>query len=70
MLIASIFSCFTTLVVIIYASLTLNYGEEEEDLNHVPIHVVHTVSVSFVCCNQTIKRQTPSTISFWDTVLS
>ncbi|XP_019389911.1 PREDICTED: uncharacterized protein LOC109309618 [Crocodylus porosus] len=42
MLIASIFSCFTTLIVIIYASLTLNYGEEEDDLNHVPIHIVHT----------------------------
>lgn len=40
---ASITSCVAILVVIVYSSLTLNYGEEEE-LSSAPVHVIHTVS--------------------------
>uniref|UniRef100_A0A8C8RCU4 Uncharacterized protein n=1 Tax=Pelusios castaneus TaxID=367368 RepID=A0A8C8RCU4_9SAUR len=42
MVIASIFSCFTTILVVVYASLTLNYGEEDEVFMHEPVHVIHT----------------------------
>ncbi|KFQ38122.1 hypothetical protein N332_10613, partial [Mesitornis unicolor] len=38
---ASIISCVAILIVVVYSSLTLNYGEEEE-LNSAPIHVIHT----------------------------
>nr|XP_008110089.1 PREDICTED: uncharacterized protein LOC100555997 isoform X2 [Anolis carolinensis] len=36
MMIASAFSCFTTLIVIIYASITLEYGEKYKGLDVVP----------------------------------
>ncbi|KAH0615993.1 hypothetical protein JD844_026719 [Phrynosoma platyrhinos] len=36
MIIASVFSCFTTLIVIIYASITLEYGEKYKSLDGVP----------------------------------
>ncbi|ETE66929.1 hypothetical protein L345_07291, partial [Ophiophagus hannah] len=35
MIIASVFSCFTTLTVIIYASMTLEYGEKHAESNNV-----------------------------------
>ncbi|KFO89764.1 hypothetical protein N320_10833, partial [Buceros rhinoceros silvestris] len=38
---ASITSCVAILVVVVYSSLTLNYGEEEE-LSSAPVHVIHT----------------------------
>nr|XP_009687600.1 PREDICTED: uncharacterized protein LOC104153399 isoform X2 [Struthio camelus australis] len=38
---ASIISCVTILIIIVYSSLTLSYGEEEE-LSPVPVHAVHT----------------------------
>lgn len=44
MIVASIFSWFTTIIVVVYASLTLSYGEEDEVFTHEPVHVVHTVS--------------------------
>ncbi|XP_025898431.1 uncharacterized protein LOC112950168 [Nothoprocta perdicaria] len=37
---ASVISCATILIVIVYSCLTLSYGEEE--LNHLPIHAIHT----------------------------
>ncbi|XP_061440930.1 uncharacterized protein LOC133364435 isoform X2 [Rhineura floridana] len=36
MIIASVFSCFTTLIVIVYASITLEYGEKYEGFNDLP----------------------------------
>ncbi|XP_067424074.1 uncharacterized protein [Emydura macquarii macquarii] len=42
MIVASIFSWFTTIIVVVYASLTLSYGEEDEVFTHEPVHVVHT----------------------------
>ncbi|KGL80549.1 hypothetical protein N309_09585, partial [Tinamus guttatus] len=39
-IIASVISCATIFIVMVYSSLTLNYGEEE--LNHLPLHTVHT----------------------------
>lgn len=47
LIVASIISCVAILVVIVYSSLTLNYGEEEE-LSSVPVHVIHTVSIDTV----------------------
>ncbi|XP_025961888.1 uncharacterized protein LOC112986702 isoform X2 [Dromaius novaehollandiae] len=41
LIIASIISCVTILIIIVYSSLTLNYGEEEE-LSPMPVHAVHT----------------------------
>nr|XP_047930931.1 uncharacterized protein LOC125184115 isoform X3 [Anser cygnoides] len=38
---ASITSCVAILIVIVYSSLTLGYGEEE-DLSSHPAHVIHT----------------------------
>ncbi|XP_075607299.1 uncharacterized protein LOC142601667 isoform X2 [Balearica regulorum gibbericeps] len=38
---ASITSCVAILIVIVYSSLTLSYGEEE-DLSSAPVHVIHT----------------------------
>ncbi|KAE8630321.1 hypothetical protein XENTR_v10000779 [Xenopus tropicalis] len=38
---ASVFSCFTTLIVIVYASLTLGYGEDDDDIFSSPPHVIH-----------------------------
>ncbi|XP_075786044.1 uncharacterized protein LOC102461891 [Pelodiscus sinensis] len=42
MIVASLFSCFATIIVVVYASLTLSYGEEDEVFIHMPVHVVHT----------------------------
>ncbi|XP_074849386.1 uncharacterized protein LOC142012651 [Carettochelys insculpta] len=41
MTVASIFSCFATIIVVVYASLTLSYVEEEV-FTHEPVHVIHT----------------------------
>uniref|UniRef100_G1MV86 Uncharacterized protein n=1 Tax=Meleagris gallopavo TaxID=9103 RepID=G1MV86_MELGA len=41
---ASMLSCVSVLIVIVYSSLTLSYGEEEELSSH-PVHVVHTKRV-------------------------
>ncbi|XP_010156114.1 PREDICTED: uncharacterized protein LOC104514205 [Eurypyga helias] len=41
LIVASIISCIAILVVIVYSSFTLNYGEEEE-LSSAPVHVIHT----------------------------
>ncbi|KFR16988.1 hypothetical protein N306_08486, partial [Opisthocomus hoazin] len=41
LIVASIISCVAILIVIVYSSLTLNYGEEE-DLSSAPVHVIHT----------------------------
>ncbi|XP_042685689.1 uncharacterized protein LOC122166171 [Centrocercus urophasianus] len=38
---ASMLSCVSILIVIVYSSLTLSYREEEEPSSH-PVHVVHT----------------------------
>ncbi|XP_008630677.2 PREDICTED: uncharacterized protein LOC103614514 isoform X1 [Corvus brachyrhynchos] len=38
---ASIVSCVAILIVIVYSSFTLKYGEEEE-LSSAPVHVIHT----------------------------
>ncbi|XP_023674167.1 uncharacterized protein [Paramormyrops kingsleyae] len=38
MIAASVFSCFTTLIVAVYAVLTLSYGEDDDELFH-PSHV-------------------------------
>ncbi|XP_053112899.1 uncharacterized protein LOC128327734 isoform X1 [Hemicordylus capensis] len=38
LIIASVFSCFTTLIVIVYASLTLEYGEKYKSFSDVPFH--------------------------------
>ncbi|XP_005044735.1 PREDICTED: uncharacterized protein LOC101810232 [Ficedula albicollis] len=38
---ASIISCAAILIVIVYSSFTLSYGEEEE-LSSAPVHVIHT----------------------------
>ncbi|KAM4809367.1 uncharacterized protein WCC33_014219 [Rhinophrynus dorsalis] len=40
---ASVFSCFTTIIIIVYACLTLGYGEDDDDvLSQAPVHIVHT----------------------------
>ncbi|XP_064918094.1 uncharacterized protein LOC102088045 isoform X2 [Columba livia] len=41
LIVASIISCVAILIVIVYSSFTLNYGEEEE-LSSTPVHVIHT----------------------------
>ncbi|XP_014805335.1 PREDICTED: uncharacterized protein LOC106892574 isoform X4 [Calidris pugnax] len=41
LIVASIVSYVAILIVIIYSSLTLNYGEEE-DMSTAPIHIIHT----------------------------
>ncbi|XP_058695073.1 uncharacterized protein LOC131579352 isoform X2 [Poecile atricapillus] len=41
LIVASIFSCVATLIIIVYSFFTLNYGEEEE-LSPAPVHVIHT----------------------------
>uniref|UniRef100_A0A8C3KKC9 Uncharacterized protein n=1 Tax=Calidris pygmaea TaxID=425635 RepID=A0A8C3KKC9_9CHAR len=41
LIVVSIVSYVAILIVIIYSSLTLNYGEEE-DLSSAPIHIIHT----------------------------
>lgn len=44
LVVASIISCVAILIVVVYSSFTLNYGEEEE-LSSAPVHVIHTVSI-------------------------
>lgn len=46
-IIASVFSCFTTLTVIIYASMTLEYGEKYEESKNVSYNHPHIVSSIF-----------------------
>ncbi|XP_054248209.1 uncharacterized protein LOC128975373 [Indicator indicator] len=41
LIVASLTSCVAILVVVVYSSLTLSYGEEEE-LSSFPVHVIHT----------------------------
>ncbi|XP_029867010.1 uncharacterized protein LOC115340137 [Aquila chrysaetos chrysaetos] len=41
LVVASIISCVAILIVVVYSSFTLNYGEEEE-LSSAPVHVIHT----------------------------
>ncbi|XP_061298223.1 uncharacterized protein LOC133262760 [Pezoporus flaviventris] len=41
LIVSSITSCVAILIVIVYSSLTLNYGEEEE-LSSAPVHIIHT----------------------------
>ncbi|XP_054057920.1 uncharacterized protein LOC128909779 isoform X2 [Rissa tridactyla] len=41
LIVASIVSCLAVLAVMVYSSLTLTYGEEEE-LSSAPVHVIHT----------------------------
>ncbi|XP_031965761.1 uncharacterized protein LOC125326609 isoform X4 [Corvus hawaiiensis] len=41
LIVASIVSCVAILIVIVYSSFTLKYGEEEE-LSSAPVHVIHT----------------------------
>lgn len=47
LIVASIISCVAILIVIVYSSFTLNYGEEEE-LSSAPVHVIHTVSIEIM----------------------
>ncbi|XP_077333053.1 uncharacterized protein LOC143975013 isoform X2 [Lithobates pipiens] len=43
LIVVSVFSCFTTLILIVYACLTLAYGEDDyEVFSHTPVHIVHT----------------------------
>ncbi|KAM8939000.1 uncharacterized protein RCH25_052578 [Pelodytes ibericus] len=40
---ASVFSCFTTLILIVYSCLTLGYGEDDDEVfSHTPVHVINT----------------------------
>ncbi|KAM4049576.1 uncharacterized protein ACNLHF_009809 isoform 3-T6 [Anomaloglossus baeobatrachus] len=40
---SAVFSCFTTLIIIVYACLTLSYGEDDDEVfSHKPVHIVHT----------------------------
>ncbi|XP_005996674.1 uncharacterized protein ZGC:113425 [Latimeria chalumnae] len=40
---ASVFSCFTTSIIIVYAVLTLSFGEDDDEVfQHVPVHIIHT----------------------------
>ncbi|XP_056419073.1 uncharacterized protein LOC130360565 isoform X2 [Hyla sarda] len=40
---SAVFSCFTTFIIIVYACLTLSYGEDDDDVfAHTPVHVIHT----------------------------
>ncbi|XP_064005605.1 uncharacterized protein LOC135178580 isoform X3 [Pogoniulus pusillus] len=41
LIVASLISCVAILIIIVYSSLTLSYGEEEE-LSSFPVHVIHT----------------------------
>ncbi|XP_058860864.1 uncharacterized protein LOC117408458 isoform X3 [Acipenser ruthenus] len=41
MIAASLFSCFTTVIIMVYSSLTLSYGEEDDELFH-PSHIQTT----------------------------
>ncbi|XP_041133068.1 uncharacterized protein LOC121330531 isoform X3 [Polyodon spathula] len=38
MIAASLLSCFTTVIIMVYSSLTLRYGEEDDELFH-PSHI-------------------------------
>ncbi|XP_077135317.1 uncharacterized protein LOC143791061 isoform X2 [Ranitomeya variabilis] len=40
---SAVFSCFTTVIIIVYACLTLSYGEDDDEVfSHTPVHIVHT----------------------------
>lgn len=63
---ASIISCVAILIVIVYSSLTLSYGEEEE-LSPVPVHVVHTVSIDITIISgehDTLNLQTVPDVAY------
>lgn len=47
MIAASLFSCFTTMIIIVYSSLTLSYGEEDDELFH-PYSHIQTQHAKFV----------------------
>lgn len=47
MIAASLFSCFTTMIIIVYSSLTLSYGEEDDELFH-PYSHIQTLHAKFV----------------------
>ncbi|KAM5193483.1 uncharacterized protein ACMZJ9_016751 [Mantella aurantiaca] len=43
LIVVSVLSAFTTLVIIVYACLTLAYGEDDDEVfSHTPVHIVHT----------------------------
>ncbi|XP_018412605.1 PREDICTED: uncharacterized protein LOC108787527 [Nanorana parkeri] len=43
LIVVSVFSCFTTLIIVVYACLTLVYGEDDDEVfSHTPVHIVHT----------------------------
>ncbi|XP_066576229.1 uncharacterized protein LOC136766574 isoform X2 [Amia ocellicauda] len=46
MIAVSVFSCFTTVIIVVYASLTLSYGEDDDELFH-PEHM-HTPHAKFI----------------------
>lgn len=53
-------------MVIVYSSLTLSYGEEEE-LSPVPVHVVHTVSIDITIISgeqDTLHLQTVPDVAY------
>ncbi|XP_030047582.1 uncharacterized protein LOC115461697 [Microcaecilia unicolor] len=42
LIVASVFSCFTTTIIIIYACLTLRYGEDDDEVfSHTQVHIIH-----------------------------
>ncbi|XP_068135749.1 uncharacterized protein [Hyperolius riggenbachi] len=42
----SVFSCFTTTIIVVYACLTLGYGEDDDEVfSHTPVHIVHTTFI-------------------------
>ncbi|KAK1175485.1 hypothetical protein AOXY_G142 [Acipenser oxyrinchus oxyrinchus] len=47
MIAVSLFSCFTTVIIIVYSSLTLSYGEEDDELFH-PYSHIQTQHAKFV----------------------
>uniref|UniRef100_W5MWY7 Zgc:113425 n=1 Tax=Lepisosteus oculatus TaxID=7918 RepID=W5MWY7_LEPOC len=46
MIAVSVFSCFTTIIIVVYSSLTLSYGEDDDELFH-PDHI-HTPQTKFI----------------------
>ncbi|XP_029451644.1 uncharacterized protein LOC115087957 [Rhinatrema bivittatum] len=43
LIVASVLSCITTSILVIYASLTLSYGEDDDEVfSHTPVHIIHT----------------------------
>ncbi|XP_040274400.1 uncharacterized protein LOC120989982 [Bufo bufo] len=42
----AVFSCFTTVIIIVYACLTLSYGEDDDEVfSHTHVHVIHTMFI-------------------------